>query len=121
MDITFFPTSEVPLPPDQVRFRSVKVAGYPDGRRVGVLVELTPFQVRPNVDITLLAPGGDVVALANIVEASEPQMSVTLHIRGNPPAGVFTARLTLGYPDKAPADQANLEFDLSAEEADQAE
>lgn len=112
MDITFRSSSEVPLPPDEMRIQSVRVEPYPDARRVRVALEITPFQIRPNVDIQLLDPGGEEAASAHIVEASEPKMLVTLHLPGTPSEGTYTARLTLGYPDQEPADIATAAFDL---------
>ncbi|HEX7973527.1 MAG TPA: hypothetical protein VF498_03890 [Anaerolineales bacterium] len=35
------------LPPDQVRFIDLHVELWPDGRRVRVHAEITPFQQRP--------------------------------------------------------------------------
>lgn len=112
MDITFQSESEVPLPPGEVRFRSVRIDPYPDGRRVKVLLELTPFQVRPNLEISLLDPAGDVAATVHIVEASEPRMALTLHLRHGPHRGIYTARLTLSYPELEPVEVAGASFEL---------
>lgn len=114
MDITFRSSSEVPLPPEEMRFRSVKVQPYPDGRRVQVSLEITPFQVRPNIDISLLDSAGEVAASAHIVEASEPRMSLTLHIRQGPASGRFTGQFTLGYSGQEPVDQASSGFELGS-------
>lgn len=113
MDITFLSASEAPLPPEEMRFRSVRVEPYPDGRRVQVLLEVTPFQVRPNIDISLLDPIGELAASAHIVEASEPKMRLTLHVRRRADGGTYIARLTLGYPDQEPMDLAEASFELS--------
>jgi len=97
-----------------MRFRSVRVEPYPDGRRVQVLLEVTPFRVRPNIDIRLLDPAGEVAASAHVVEASEPKMRLTLHVPRRPDGGIYTARLTLGYPDQEPMDLAEAPFELSS-------
>jgi hypothetical protein len=112
VDIAFLPSSEVPLPPDEIRFRSVRIEPYPDGRRVRVSLEVTPFQMRPNVDIEFLDHTGDVAASAHIIEASEPKMMLTLHFRRKADEGAYTARLTLGYADQEPADVTEMGFEL---------
>jgi hypothetical protein len=114
MDVTFFSSSEIPLPPEEIRFRSLTVEPYPDGRRVQISLEISPFQVRPNVDITVLGPEGEPTATAHIVEASEPKMTLTLHLRRSPSKGVYSASLTLGYPDREPVDTADVPFELKA-------
>lgn len=107
-------SSEVPLPPDEIRLRSFEIEPYADGRRVRVLLEVTPFQVRPNIEVQLLDSAGEVVESAHIIEASEPRMVLTLHFRRPPAPGRYSARAMLGYPDHEPVDVANAPFQLGA-------
>ncbi len=113
MDITFLSSSEAPVPPEEMRFRSLRVEPYPDGRRVRVLLEVTPFQVRPNLEILLLDQAGEVAASAHIVEASEPKMTLTLHFRRAAGGGLYTVRGTMGYPDRQPTDVTDATFELT--------
>jgi hypothetical protein len=121
VDITFLSSSEVPLPPEEIRLRSLRIEPYPYGRRVRVLLEVTAFQVRPNIEIQLLDRAGEVAESAHIIEASEPKMTLTLHFRRPPGEGPFTARATLGYPDQQPAAVASATFELTAAPSDRGE
>ena len=97
MDIFFADPSEVPLPPDEVRILTFKVDPYPDGRRLRVLFELTPFQQKPHGDIMVKDLAGNPVATASFVEAITPRNEMTLHLRTRDPGSQYTAILTLFY------------------------
>jgi hypothetical protein len=97
MDIFFADPSEVPLPPEEVRILTFKVDPYPDGRRLRVFFELTPFQQKPHGDIIVKDLVGNPVATASFVEAITPRNEMTLHLRTRDPSGQFTAILTLFY------------------------
>ena len=53
MEIHFHDPSEAPLPPGETRISAVRAEPWPDGRRVSVEVEITPFQQRPNLHISI--------------------------------------------------------------------
>jgi hypothetical protein len=114
MDIQFLSSSEVPLPPEEVRLQSLRVEPYADGRRVRVLLEVTPFQVRPNIEVRLVDPAGQVAESVHVIEASEPKMALTLHFRAPPVEGLYSAHATLAYPDHDPLDVAHTSFRLGA-------
>ncbi|HKZ55296.1 MAG TPA: hypothetical protein VJ123_07440 [Anaerolineales bacterium] len=112
MDIHFVETDEVPRPPDQVRFRAVRVDPLTDLRRLQVSMELTPFQQPPNLEIEILDPDQDPVSSASIVGAMDPRMKLIVHLRGDPRPGVYIARLTLGYEEGPAVDQTSVVFQL---------
>ena len=99
MDINFTDLSEVPLPPDEVRIRDFRVDPYPDGKRVRVYLELTPFQKHPSGELFITDLMGDQVATANIIETIDPKMELTMHLRIPDPQGEFTARVAIFYTD----------------------
>ena len=99
MDIDFTDLSEVPLPPNEVRVRDFRVEPYPDGKRVRVFLELTPFQKRPSGELIITDLLGNQVATANIIETIDPQMELTMHLRTPDPQGEFTARVLIFYTD----------------------
>jgi hypothetical protein len=113
VDIPFLSSYEVPVPPEEMRFRSLRAEPYSDGRRVRISLEVTPFQVRPNLDILLIDQAGEVAASAHIIEASEPKMTLTLHFRRPAGEGFYTARGTLGYPDREATDVTQATFQLT--------
>ncbi len=61
-------------------------------------MEITPFQKRPYIEVTLRDAEGDEVASTNIVEPLSWKIEFTMHIRGelhNP----YTLSAKLYYPD----------------------
>jgi hypothetical protein len=99
MDIQFTDLSEVPLPPAEVRIRSLEVEPYPDGKRLRLTLELTPFQRPPSGEIFVSDLLGNQVAMASIIEAVDAKMQLTLHLRVADPQGEHTARLIIFYSE----------------------
>jgi hypothetical protein len=99
MDINFTDLSEVPLPPKEVRIRDFRVEPYPDGKRVRVHLELTPFQKRPSGELFIFDPLGNRVATANIIETIDSKMELTMHLRTPDPWGEFKTRVIIFYTD----------------------
>src|SRR4030065_624100 len=82
------------------------------GRGVGLSLSITPFQQRPSIEVEILDPGQQQVSLTSIVEATEPSMSLTMHIRGVARTGEYTALARLYYPPQPPVDQGRAGFVL---------
>jgi hypothetical protein len=100
MDIFFTDDSEIPLPPDEVRILDLNLDPYPDGRRVRLRLELTPFQKPPNGDIVITDNNGLRVGAASFIGAITREVEITLHLRPAAPVGQFTASATLYYTDE---------------------
>jgi len=101
----FFPEDNLNrMVPEETDITSLSAEPYPDGYRVRVNVEVTPFQKRPHVEVTLTDATGDEVGSTTIVEPLSWKLEFTMHIRGelfNP----YTLTANLYYPDgptKAP-------------------
>jgi hypothetical protein len=97
MDIHFSDLSEVPLPPDEVRIRDFTVEPYPDGKRLRLMIDLTPFLKPPSSEIFITDQYGELAATANIIEIVDPQLQLTIHLRIPDPQGLFTARVLIFY------------------------
>ena len=97
MDIFFQDPNDVPLPPDEVRIRSFTATAYPDGRRVRITLEVSPFQKRPSGEISISDADGRLLASANIIETMTRKLELTLHLRGEAPAGEYRAEADLFY------------------------
>jgi hypothetical protein len=82
MDLVFHDPSDIPLPPHEVRIRDLRAEPHPDGRRVRVFLELTPFTQRPSGELVLQDFSGNELANVSIVEAFIPKMELTMHMRG---------------------------------------
>ena len=95
----FFPQDDLQrLGPEETRIQSLDIEPYPDGERVRVSLQITPFVVRPYIEITVTDAGGNEVATASVVEPMSWKLELTMHLRGastNP----FTVEARLFYPD----------------------
>ena len=97
MDIFFQDPTDIPLPPDEIRFRELRAEPYPDGRRVRIYLEITPFQQRPNCEISVMDENGDVVASLSIIESIDAKMDFTVHLKVEKPSGIFTLSADIYY------------------------
>lgn len=82
MDIFFQDPDAIPLPPDEVRIKTLRAEPWSDNRRVRVFLEITAFQKRPSGEVIILDTNGDVAASISIIETIMPSMEFTLHLRG---------------------------------------
>lgn len=102
MDIFFQDPSEVPLPPDEVRIRVVKAEPWPDGFRIKIYLEVDPFQRRPNAEVQIKNPDGQVIAQASVIESLTRKMEFNLHLRQKQPEGEYTVLARLFYSETIP-------------------
>jgi hypothetical protein len=129
MDIFFTDPSDIPLPPQEVRIRKFEANPWSDGRRVQVRLELTPFQKRPDGEIKIENPDGEVLASVSFIETIDPNMEFTLHLRGAVPRNPMTAKVILFYrvsdddedelpvnPKREIADQSTITFEIPPQE-----
>ena len=101
MDIFFTDPTEVPLPPDEIRIRSLRAEPWPDGGRVRIYLEIDPFQMRPNAEIRIFDEDEEEVASLNVIETIERKMEFTMHIRRGEPRGRFQIEALLFYSEPA--------------------
>jgi hypothetical protein len=112
VDIQFYEPEEAARPPDEITFRRFAAEPLEDGRRVRLSLSITPFQQRPSIEIELFDPSQRPVARTSIVEATDVNMSLTVHLRGEVDQGEYTAQARLYYPPNPPVDQAQALFHL---------
>jgi len=124
----FFPEDNIDLnanrnTPEETCITSLSAEPYPDGYRLHVHIEMTPFQKRPHLEVNLTDADGNEVASSSIVEPMNWKIEFTMHIRGelnNP----YTLNATLFYPDGPSQEPQSFSFDVNppppATEADSA-
>ena len=99
--------------PEETHITTLAAQPYPDGRRLRVNLEITPFQKRPYIEITLTDANGQEIATTSIVEPLSWKLEFTMHIRGelqNP----YTLNAHLYYPENGPSDQPRqITFDVT--------
>ena len=97
MDINFHDTSDIPLPPEEVRIRELRAEPLPDQRRVRIFIEITPFQQKPNLEIKILSESGREAASLSIIEAIDYKMQFTVHLKDGSTSGEYIASLDVYY------------------------
>ena len=110
----FFPEDNLArMVPEETHITALSAEAWPDGRRLRVNLEVTPFQKRPYIEVTLNDANGDEIASTSIVEPLSWKLEFTMHIRGelnNP----YTLNARLYYPDDGPSDQPRqFSFDVT--------
>jgi hypothetical protein len=97
--------------PEETRITSLTAEPYPDGYRLRVDIEMTPFQQRPHLEVVLNDANDEEVASTSIVEPMGWKIEFTMHIRGelnNP----YTLEARLFYPDGPAAESESFTFDV---------
>jgi hypothetical protein len=95
MSMMFFADeAEVPLPPREVRITEVEARPAPDGRRVALLITLTPFLEYPNLEVVLYRPDGDEERSLTVVGTMDRRLALTLHVK-QPMPGEYRAQVDL--------------------------
>jgi hypothetical protein len=97
--------------PEETRITALSAQPYPDGYRVRIHIEVTPFQKRPHLEAALVDASGDEVASTSLVEPLSWRLEFTLHVRGeiqNP----YTLHARLYYPDGPSAEPVSCQFEM---------
>jgi hypothetical protein len=109
----FFPEDMLNrMTPEETHITSLTAVPYPDGRRLRVNLEITPFQTRPYIEVTLKDADNEEVASASVVEPMSWKLEFTLHLRGelrNP----FTLEAHLFYPEGPSDEPRTVTFDVN--------
>ncbi len=117
MELPLVESSETPVPPEEMRIRSVDVHPYSDGRRLRISLELTPFQVSPDIDVVAKDVHGDELASASIIGAIANHMSLTLHLRKELVSNQGHLQVVLKYQEQGTVDEEEVVFTLTDSEA----
>ena len=97
MEIFFSDPNDIPLPPEEMQIRELVARPYPDGLRVRVYFEITPFQQRPDAELTIVDHAGEQVASVSVIETIDPKMDMTMHLRGPDPKSPLKLKAMLFY------------------------
>jgi hypothetical protein len=109
----FFPEDHLDrATPEETRITSLSAEPYPDGYRLHVNIEMTPFQNRPHLEVTLSNGVGDEVASASVVEPLTWKIEFTMHIRGEL-LNSYTLEAKLFYPDGPSTEPQTFTFDVT--------
>ncbi len=110
----FFPEDNLQrATPAETHITKLTAEPYPDGQRVRVDLEITPFQTRPYIEVKLTDANTDEVATASIVEPMSWKLEFTMHLRGAN-ANPFKIEAKLFYPDGPQAEPVTYNFEVAA-------
>jgi hypothetical protein len=109
----FFPEDNLNrATPEETHIKKLRAEPYPDGYRLHVNLEITPFQKRPHIEVTITDADGEEVASTSIVEPLSWKLEFTMHVRGklkNP----YLLEARLFYPDGPSAEPRQFSFDIT--------
>jgi hypothetical protein len=114
MEITFHDANEAPQAPSDTRIIVLSAEPWPDGHRVSVQVQLTPYQQRPNLHISICDAQGQEKASVGAVHIRQTQIAFTIHLRHLDTAGQYRVVAYVAYadPDLGIVDQAETTFEI---------
>lgn len=103
------------LPPEATRLLGLRAEPDPDGKRMRVVIELTPFQKRPDIELKLTDSAGVEVSAASIIEPVGWKLELTMHIRTSAPTpGKYTLVASVSYSDLGEVDHQTLVVEITS-------
>lgn len=118
MQINFFDDPLLtPRVREKVQVNQIGLFVYPDKRRVAVGLNLTPFLERPSLELNIRNEIGQIAATLSVIEANEPNFSLTMHLRETTPAAQYHLECIVYYAksgeEKIVVDKQNATFTIS--------
>lgn len=120
MDINFFDDPlQGPRAREDVRFNQLGLYVHPDGRRIAVGFDITPFRERPSIEVQLFNLLGEPAGSLTVIETLESNFHLTMHLRDRSPTSEYTVRATLYYatPEEGRMDVHTLSGTVDVTEA----
>jgi len=109
----FFPEDNLNrMTPEETHITGLTAEPYPDGYRLRVNIQVTPFQQRPHIEVTLKDSAGEEVASTSIVEPLGWKLEFTMHLRDEELKNPYTIEARLYYPDGPSAAPQSFSFDV---------
>lgn len=95
-NITFFDDPLAQSPRD-VKIKQLGLYVYPDGRRVAVGFDLSPFVERPSIEVNVLNERGELAGSLNVIEPNSTNFTLTLHLRDREPTTQYELTATIYF------------------------
>jgi len=100
------------LPPEEVSITELTAEPYEDGQRIRVNIEISPFEKRPHLTVTLSDTKKQEISQTSFVEPMTWKLEFTMHLRTEPAKGPLDLEARLFYPDGPEAEPLTARFDL---------
>lgn len=119
MDFFFTDGTIEHLHPADTRLLGLQADPFPDGKRLRIALDLTPFHQKPYLELILTDSSGKVIAATSIIEPVAWRLELTLHLlKPNPiPGGVYTLTVSLSYPDLGEIDHREIIVEIPSPKA----
>ena len=115
----FFPEDNLKrMTPVETRITALAAEPSPDGDRLRVNIEVTPFQKRPHIEVALKDADDAEVASTSIVEPMGWKLEFTMHIRDEELKNPYTLEAKLYYPDGPAQEPVTFSFDVKPPQPD---
>lgn len=112
MNIQFFDDNDhSPKMREDVRLLRTRLEVSPEGKRIAVDLELTPFIERPTIDLRLYDDEGKLAGMLKIIETLDTFNRVVMHLRGEQASDHYTFVMQVYF--------ANVDEDLQRMDVDQ--
>lgn len=102
---------------EDVKFNQIGLFVYEDRRRVAVGFDITRFLEGPSIEVTITNDNGEPAGTLTVIETSDANFSLTMHLRDKNPTDLYHLKATLYYaaPDTERMDVYTHEatFDVS--------
>lgn len=112
MDFFFSEDNLNRMTPEETRITSITAEVYPDGYRVRVNIQVTPFQKRPHIEVTLTDSSGAEVASTSIVEPMGWKLEFTMHLRDEVLKNPYRLEAKLYYPEGPAQEPQTISFEV---------
>ena len=100
MEIFFNDPEDLPVPPEEVKIRELTAKAYPDGRRVRVYLEISPFQRAPDAELNIVNSEKQIMASVSVIETMDPKMEMTLHLPASTAPGTYQLSARVFYREE---------------------
>ncbi len=99
MNINFFDDpGRAPRVREEVRFQRLGFYIHPpDGRRIAVGFDITPFIERPSIEVAVTNAQGEKAGSLTVIQTLAANFHLTLHLRDHSPTDTYTVEATLYY------------------------
>ncbi len=99
--------------PADMRFLDLKAQPDPDGKRIKVFLEITPFQQSPHIDLVMNDMQGNVVASTSIIEPAASKFELIIHSRqGELSTREYGLYAVLYHPEFGEIDYRKITFSI---------
>lgn len=110
--------SDLPRPPEEVSVRAIQVDPYPDGQRLRVTIDLTPFLEAPDLVVRVLDANETELAEVSIIGAHQPTLGLTVHLKKQTQQYPYSLDASVRYEELGEVNQFSHSFEPELKQGD---